>query len=177
MRLLRPCGISSIRGPIGPVTSNDKEPRSQRFRGTEALRLSQPACPRGDLNALERLLEVREVRGVQHFVRVYNENSGEMQGPPRVVRRRRVGHVLPDCRAGGGDRSIRTRTTPGCQPVTSEEVEGDLAHRSEQAGLTQPLPNSHDVYWVPRSECTTGPAGLRRQRAISRASTTSSVRR
>ena len=40
------------------------------------------------------------------------------------------------------------------------------------------MPNGQQVYWVPRSECTHGAGcGVRRQRAMSRASTTSSVRR
>jgi hypothetical protein len=54
---------------------------------------------------------------------------------------------------------------------------GDLAHGAINPPRAARESNSQDLYWVPRSECTSVPTGLRRQRAMSRASTTSSVRK
>lgn len=56
---------------------------------------------------------------------------------------------------------------------------GDLAHGTEQPGLAEPAaePPAGVLTGFNRSECRIVPTGLRRHRAMSRASMTSSVRR
>lgn len=56
--------------------------------------------------------------------------------------------------SGPGPRSAGTRWTTRSGVVRRA---GDLAHRSHRPAWRGRCPNSHDVYWVPRSECTTVP--------------------
>ena len=113
----------------------------------------------------------------------------------RVVRRLR-------CRSGGASGCTRPRSiskSPG--PSSSRlclthwssssrwivdqndsissviDAERHAAHRSQRPGLAGRCPNTQDVYWEPRFECTTVPgSGLRLRLTISSAATTSSTR-
>src|ERR1700704_5199713 len=91
-------------------------------------------CPRGDLNLLEHLLEAREVRRVEsvspEFIRKILRDAGTPRGshgksgrtcPTRLLRR-------------GGDRSIRTRTTPGCLTAVSAGLKAPGSGYSDGEG-------------------------------------------